>query len=305
MHSVLMIRGSIFMKLFISKLLSTVLPVIGVLCIFGYAFAGNILYGWVAFVILSLASGMINTIFFRCPHCHKSIPANSTVNQKYCPLCGEDLGMKSSRISYYGKAIRTKKGFLLGYTIVAPMVFIVSLFILFLIVVAVFGVDSLTQGIGRVATVLAFVISVVLAVFCRVAVSSSMKLGDETLYYSRLPFRWKRYEIADIRARAEKLKPFYHVNRGYVFATSEGVTAIPMASYAGGQEIFERLTQLIGTEMPDVRPDLVMSKRSDRAKADEESYARMKEEYESIFGTADSASEKKKKSQKDAERDKK
>ena len=71
------------MKLYISKLLSTILPVVGVLCIFGFAFAGNIALGWVLFVVLALISGLINTIFFRCPHCGKAIPANSTVNQKY------------------------------------------------------------------------------------------------------------------------------------------------------------------------------------------------------------------------------
>lgn len=257
---------------------------IGVLCIFGYAFAGNILHGWILFVVLSLASGLINTIFFRCPHCHKSIPANSTVNQKYCPFCGEDLGMKPSRISYYGKCGRNKNGVLRGYTIVGPMVFIVSLLILFLIVVAVFGVDSLTQGVGRIATILAVVISIVLAVFCRIAVSSAVKMDDDAIYYSRFPFRWKRYEIADIVEHEKRLKPFYHVNKGYVFATSKGLVAIPMASYAGGQEFFEEFTSRLGQEMPDVRPDLVISKRSEQAKLDEEHYEELLREYEELYG---------------------
>ena len=60
------------MKLYISKLLSTALPIVGVLCIFGFAFAGNISMGWILFVVLALISGIINTIFFRCPHCGKS-----------------------------------------------------------------------------------------------------------------------------------------------------------------------------------------------------------------------------------------
>lgn len=137
------------MKLYISKLLSTALPIVGVLCIFGFAFAGNISMGWILFVVLALISGIINTIFFRCPHCGKSIPANCTVNQKYCPLCGEDLGMKPSRISYYGKCRKNKNGVMRGYSTVGPMVFIVSLLILFLIVVAVFGVDSLNKGMGK------------------------------------------------------------------------------------------------------------------------------------------------------------
>lgn len=274
------------MKLFISKLLSTILPVIGVLCIFGYAFAGNILYGWVVFVVLSLVSGLISTIFFRCPHCHRSIPANSTINQKYCPLCGKDLGMKSSRISYYGKAYKNKKGVLRGCTIVGPMVFIVSLLILLLIVVAVFGVGSLTQGTGRIASLLALAISIVLAVFCRVVVSSAVKLDDKTLYFSRIPFRWRKYDIDDIREHAEKIKPFYHVNRGYMFATSDGIAAIPMATYAGGQDIFEEFTGMIGQEMPDIRPDLVLSKRSEQAKADEERYNDMEAEYDRLYGTS-------------------
>lgn len=273
------------MKLFISKLLSTILPVIGVLCIFGYAFAGNILYGWVIFVVLSLVSGLINTIFFRCPHCHKSIPANSTVNQKYCPLCGEDLGMKPSRISYYGRTYRDKKGVYKGFTIVGPMVFIVSLLILFLIVVAVFGVDSLSKGAGRIATIMAFCVSVVLAMFCRVAVSSAFKMDDDAVYYCRFPFKWRRYEFKDIEEHKKQIRPFYHVSRGYVFATSHGIIAIPMASYAGGQGLLEEFTRRIGMEVPDVRPDLVLSKHSEQAKADEELYAEAVREYTEIYGT--------------------
>ena len=49
------------MKLYISKLLSTALPIVGVLCIFGFAFAGNISMGWILFVVLALISGIINT----------------------------------------------------------------------------------------------------------------------------------------------------------------------------------------------------------------------------------------------------
>ena len=47
------------MKLYISKLLSTALPIVGVLCIFGFAFAGNISMGWILFVVLALISGII------------------------------------------------------------------------------------------------------------------------------------------------------------------------------------------------------------------------------------------------------
>ena len=272
------------MKLYISKLLSTILPVIGVLCIFGFAFAGNIAMGWVLFVVLALVSGLINTIFFRCPHCGKAIPANSTVNQKYCPLCGEDLGMRPSRISYYGRCRRNKNGTLRAYSTVGPMVLIVSVFILLLIVIAVFGVDSLNKGMGRIAVILTVIVSVVLAIFCRIAVSSAAKLDDKAIYYSKVPFKWRKYEIADIVENESLVKPFYHVNRGYIFATSRGLVAIPMASYAGGQEFFTEFTSRIGQSMPDVRPDLVLSKRSEQAKADEERYEEAVRLYNEHYG---------------------
>lgn len=272
------------MKLYISKLLSTILPVIGVLCIFGFAFAGNIAMGWVLFVVLALVSGLINTIFFRCPHCGKAIPANSTVNQKYCPLCGEDLGMRPSRISYYGRCRRNKNGTLRAYSTVGPMVLIVSVFILLLIVIAVFGVDSLNKGMGRIAVILTVIVSVVLAIFCRIAVSSAAKLDDKAIYYSKVPFKWRKYEIDDIVENESLVKPFYHVNRGYIFATSRGLVAIPMASYAGGQEFFTEFTSRIGQSMPDVRPDLVLSKRSEQAKADEERYEEAVRLYNEHYG---------------------
>lgn len=272
------------MKLYISKLLSTILSVIGVLCIFGFAFAGNIAMGWVLFVVLALVSGLINTIFFRCPHCGKAIPANSTVNQKYCPLCGEDLGMRPSRISYYGRCRRNKNGTLRAYSTVGPMVLIVSVFILLLIVIAVFGVDSLNKGMGRIAVILTVIVSVVLAIFCRIAVSSAAKLDDKAIYYSKVPFKWRKYEIDDIVENESLVKPFYHVNRGYIFATSRGLVAIPMASYAGGQEFFTEFTSRIGQSMPDVRPDLVLSKRSEQAKADEERYEEAVRLYNEHYG---------------------
>ena len=272
------------MKLYISKLLSTILPVIGVLCIFGFAFAGNIAMGWVLFVVLALVSGLINTIFFRCPHCGKAIPANSTVNQKYCPLCGEDLGMRPSRISYYGRCRRNKNGTLRAYSTVGPMVLIVSVFILLLIVIAVFGVDSLNKGMGRIAVILTVIVSVVLAIFCRIAVSSAVKMDDKAIYFSKIPFMWRKYEIDDIVENESLVKPFYHVNRGYIFATSRGLVAIPMASYAGGQEFFTEFTSRIGQSMPDVRPDLVLSKRSEQAKADEERYEEAVRLYNEHYG---------------------
>lgn len=274
------------MRLYISKMLSVILPIIGIACIFVFTFKGDIFYGWIIFVILSLLSGLINTIFFRCPHCGHAIPANSTVNQKYCPLCGEDLGMKPSRISYYGKCMRDRKGAMRGFTLVGPMVFIVSAILLSLIVVAMFGVDSLSKFTGRTALAIAIVISIVLAIFCRIVVSSAVKLDDDAIYYSRIPFRWKRCGIQDIIECSRQIKPFYHVNRGYVFPTSDhGLMSIPMASYAGGQEIFQEFTDRIGESMPDVRPDLVISKRSDEARADEEKYDETVRKYRELYGS--------------------
>ena len=81
------------MKLYISKLLSTALPIVGVLCIFGFAFAGNISMGWILFVVLALISGIINTIFFRCPHCGKSIPAKLYGLTRSIVLCVERISV--------------------------------------------------------------------------------------------------------------------------------------------------------------------------------------------------------------------
>ena len=192
--------------------------------------------------------------------------------------------MKPSRISYYGKCRKNKNGVMRGYSTVGPMVFIVSLLILFLIVVAVFGVDSLNKGMGRIAVILAFCVSVILAIFCRIAVSSAVKMDDKAIYFSKIPFMWRKYEIDDIVENERVVEPFYHVNRGYIFATSKGMVAIPMASYAGGQEFFTEFTSRIGQSMPDVRPDLVLSKRSDQAKADEEHYEEAVKLYNEHYG---------------------
>ena len=60
-----------------------------------------------------------------------------------------------------------------------------------------------------------------------------------------------------------------------------------MASYAGGQEFFKEFTDRIGQSMPDVRPDLVLSKRSEQAKSDEATYEHMVAEYKDHFGEGD------------------
>lgn len=150
--------------------------------------------------------------------------------------------------------------------------------------VAVFGVDSLNKGMGRIAVILAFCVSAILAIFCRIAVSSAVKMDDKAIYFSKIPFMWRKYEIDDIVENERVVEPFYHVNRGYIFATSKGMVAIPMASYAGGQEFFTEFTSRIGQSMPDVRPDLVLSKRSDQAKADEEHYEEAVKLYNEHYG---------------------
>ncbi len=98
------------MKLRIAKGCIVIMPVIGILGLFIFTFIGEIMYGWGLFVIMLLLSGIFESdIFFRCPHCGKAIPANATLNQKYCPLCGEDLGLKDSPFSYYSKCSRKKE----------------------------------------------------------------------------------------------------------------------------------------------------------------------------------------------------
>ena len=59
-------------------------------------------------------------------------------------------------------------------------------------------------------------------------------MDDKAIYFSKIPFMWRKYEIDDIVENERVVEPFYHVNRGYIFATSKGMVAIPMASYAGG-----------------------------------------------------------------------
>ena len=97
------------MKLRIAKGCIVIMPVIGTLGLFIFTFVGKIIYGWGLFVIMLLLSGIINQLFFRCPHCGKSIPANATLNQKYCPLCGADLGLIDSPFSYYSKCKKNKR----------------------------------------------------------------------------------------------------------------------------------------------------------------------------------------------------
>jgi hypothetical protein len=260
------------MKLHIVKGCITFMPVVGVLCLFVFAFAGEISFGWAIFVGLLILSGIINILFFRCPHCRKAIPANSTLNQKYCPLCGEDLGIKPYSFSYYGKCIKDKTGTYRAYSLVGFTAFIVSTVIVLLMVVAILGFDTVFKGVGRIMILVSFVFGILLGMFCRCVAGSAAKLDKEYLYYSRFPFRWKQYSLADIKEYAKLYKPFYHVIRGYVMVTSQGIVAVPVASYKGGQEFLQALTDSIGEPMVDVRPDSVVAKHSEEGKMAEAEY---------------------------------
>lgn len=138
------------MKLRIAKGCIVIMPVIGTLGLFIFTFVGKIIYGWGLFVIMLLLSGIINQFFFRCPHCGKSIPANATLNQKYCPLCGADLGLIDSPFSYYSKCKKNKNGQYQAYTTVGYLAFIVGTAIVLFIVVALLGFDSVFKGTGRI-----------------------------------------------------------------------------------------------------------------------------------------------------------
>lgn len=260
------------MKLRIIKGLSLLIPVIGVIGIFIFAFAGKIYYGWIMFIGLMILSGIINFLFFRCPHCGKAIPANSSLNQKYCPLCGEDLGMKPSVFSYYGTCSRSKDGTYKAKSMVGPMVFIVSTIIIAMIVVGILGFDSILIGIGRILIIISVILGLMLGFFCRCVVGSAAKLSETRLYFSKLPFKWKSYDLDVLKALAEEQKPFYHVVKGYVIATPDGALAIPVATYKGGQEFLVQLTQKLNQPMVDIVPDSVISKHSTEAKQADEKW---------------------------------
>ncbi len=260
------------MKLRIAKGCIVVLPVIGTLGLFIFTFIGEIMYGWGLFVVMLLLSGILNQIFFRCPHCGKAIPANATLNQKYCPLCGEDLGLKDSPFSYYSKCSRKKNGTYYAYTTVGYLAFIAGTAIILFIVVALLGFDSVFKGSGRLLIVAAIVLGGLIGLVCRCLVGSAAKLDEEHLYFSRIPGRWKCYDISDIISHAKKQKPFYHITRGYVMMTSEGIVCVPAATYKGGREFLQVLTERIGEPMVEVMPEMVASKRSEEGKRDELAY---------------------------------
>ena len=224
-----------------------------------------------------LLSGIINQLFFRCPHCGKSIPANATLNQKYCPLCGADLGLIDSPFSYYSKCKKNKNGQYQAYTTVGYLAFIVGTAIVLFIVVALLGFDSVFKGTGRILILAALALGFLIGMMCRCIVGSAAKLDKEHLYYSKIPGRWKCYDISDIKEQAKLHKPFYHVVRGYIMMTNQGVVAIPVATYKGGKEFLQKLTEYINEPMVDIMPEMVASKRSEEGKKAEVEYRAYKD----------------------------
>ncbi len=258
------------MKLFIVKLLIVLMPLIGVLSIILSIFAGHITVGWIIFVSLLLLSGIVNVLFFRCPHCGKVIPVYASGNQKYCPNCGGDTGILPMGFSYYAKCSRKKNGTWVAYTMIGPNVFAVGTLILVLVIAAVFGFDKMFRGTGLILIIAAVLVGALLGVMCRCIAGSKTMMDDENIMFSKIPFVWKEYSIADIKDKASSDKPFYHKARGYVIATEKGVLVLPVSTYKGGDQFLHELTERIGAEMPEVRPDQVVAVHSEGAREDEE-----------------------------------
>lgn len=258
------------MKLQIVKRISLIMSVMGIMAIFISAFIGKIKYGWLIFIASMLVSGIMNYFLFRCPHCGKAIPANISVNQKYCPLCGKDLEMTPSVFSYYRRCARKKDGTYRASSIVGLAVFVISTVLIAMIVIAILGFDSIFKGTGRILIIISIIIGILLGIFCRCIAGSAVKIIENDLYFSKFPFRWKRYDMNELKVLSKERPPFYHVIKGYIIPTSDGILAIPVATYRGGEELLERLTELLEQPMVDVVPDMIISKHSEEGrKADE------------------------------------
>ncbi len=264
-------------KLKISRYCVLIISVIGVLGLFIFTFSGDIMKGWIFFITALLISGLINLIFFRCPKCGKYIPANATLNQKYCPMCGEDLCLPEPYFSYYSECKKNKKGTYKAFTIVGGVGFVVSTLIALFVVIALFGISELLKTTGLLILAAALVLGFVIGFLCRMIVGSAAKMDDEYLYFSKIPWRWQAYKLDDIIECAKSYKPFYHIVRGYVMVTSKGVIAVPVASYKGGREFLKALTGRIGEPMVEVKPEEIASKRDEEAKRAEQEYKRYKE----------------------------
>lgn len=260
------------MKLTIIKVTSEIMTLIGIICILIFTFKGDMMYGWFIFIAMMLLSGIIGFIFFKCPNCKKSIPINGNQNQKYCPYCHENLGMKPGPFSYYSKCRRSKNGTYTAYTLVGPATAIVTILILILIIVAIMGADGLFKGIGAGLLVAAFAIGIFIGFFSRCIAGSAAKMDDIYLYYSRMPFKWKKYKLEEIKSVSAVSEPFYHSVRGIVCGSKHEVITIPVATYKGGEEFMQLFTEKIGIEPMEVDPEKVVSKHGLEGRQDEERF---------------------------------
>lgn len=272
------------MKLFVVKLLIVLMPVLGVISIALSIFAGHITVGWIIFISLLLLSGIINILFFRCPHCKKTILVYASGNQKYCPHCGGDTGIIPSKFGYYSKCARRKNGDYVAYTMVGINVFLVSTLILVLVIAAVFGIDKLFRGMGLILVIAAILIGMLLGFMCRCIVGSKAVMNADTIKFCKIPFVWREYSIDHIRKVAEEDEPFYHRARGYVMATERGVLILPVNTYKGGEEFLIALTKRLDTVPPTVSPDQVIAVHSEEAREDEEKLKIYEKKYPRVKG---------------------
>ena len=59
--------------------------------------------------------------------------------------------------------------------------------------------------------------------------------------------------------------------------TNQGVVTIPVATYKGGKEFLQKLTEYINEPMVDIMPEMVASKRSEESKKAEAAYKEYKD----------------------------
>lgn len=260
------------MKLTVVKIVSMIMTLIGIISIILFTIYGNMMYGWLVFVAMMLLSGIIGYVFFRCPHCKKQISINNNLNQKYCPYCHEDLGVNPGPFSYYSRCHRKKNGMYCAYTIIGPAAAIVTALILFLIVLALLGADGLSGKTGIILIVAVAAIGILIGILSRCITGSAARLDDIYLYYSTIPFRWKKYELSEIKEVASEIKPFYHSVRGIVCSTRSEVITLPVTTYKGGREFMEIFADKIGIEPVDADPERVVSMRAEEGRQDEEKY---------------------------------
>ena len=222
---------------------------------------------------VELAKGSLNTFLNAMTYSDKTVYPIASCNEKDF----ENLMDVYLDAVFYPNIYEHTEIMRQAYTTVGYLAFIVGTAIVLFIVVALLGFDSVFKGTGRILLLAAIALGLLIGMMCRCIVGSAAKLDKEYLYCCKIPGRWKRYAIADIREQANEHKPFYHVVRGYVMMTSQGVVAIPVATYKGGREFLKKLTEYIGEPMVDVMPEMVASKRSEESKKAEAAYKEYKD----------------------------